>query len=222
MSHHKAGARSLFALLFIAALLFPVDKLAAHPHAWIDMQVDFRFDETSQLEALQIVWEFDEFYTAFAVEEFQKQKDGTYAASDLAKLTEANLGNLESWNYFTEIERAGEKLALGKPYDGLSTYNPKTGRLKLVFMLPLAKSTKPTPQAPINLRIYDPSYYISIEYVKENPVTISGGAHQGCSSTNQIPEGEKVWGGLPESAFNGPAAATLGKNFAATTILQCT
>lgn len=205
------------AFVAIALASFPA---AAHPHVYIDMKTAFHFDEEGRLDALHITWIFDEFYSAFAVDGGPKA-NGTYDPTFLAALAEENLKNLAEWNYFTEVTSQGASVETGKAVDGQSTWNEETGRLSLAFTLPLKEARVVPPEAPVNVRIFDPTYYISIDYLPEAPVSLAGGEHNGCAVAIDIPEVEQVWTNLPESAFTDPNSS-LGANFASTATLTCT
>lgn len=190
------------------------------------MRADLVMGANNTLDAVTIVWTFDEFYTAYAVEEFKKQPDGSYAPKDFAALLNTNLENLKDWHYFTQIKQSGKSLPFGTAVPVGSSYDAKLGRLTVSFTVPLAKPVTPTPAAPILLRIYDPTYYITIDYIKPSPklspVRLTGEATTGCSFTSKIPNAESVWAGLPASAFSGAdSGAGLGSNFAATVTLTC-
>ena len=62
------------------------------------MHADFGFDAGHKLSTLTINWEFDEFYSAFAVQDFKKNPDGTYKQKDLDSILKDNLDNLDSFN----------------------------------------------------------------------------------------------------------------------------
>ena len=218
------SARFFGAALFLYALANT--PALAHPHVWIDMQSDFVMGADNTLDAVTVTWTFDEFYTAFAVEEFKKQPDGNFAAKDLASLLDINLKNLKEWDYFIQIKQNGKSLPLGAAKPVGTSYDTKLGRLTIIFTVSLAKPATPTPQAPVLLRIYDPTYYISIDYIKptpqQPPVRLTGEAASTCHFSSHIPNAESVWGGLPASAFNGTDSGTgLGSNFAATVTLTC-
>ena len=218
------SARFYGAALFLSALAS--QPVQAHPHVWIDMQTDLVTGADNTLEAITITWTFDEFYTAFAVEEFKKQPDGSFAPKDLAGLLDINLENLKEWDYFAQFKQSGNSLPLGAAKPVGSSYDAKLGRLTVTFTVPLAKPVTPTPEAPVLLSIYDPTYYISIDYIKpssgQSPVRLTGDAAARCSFTSTIPNAESVWAGLPASAFNGADSGVgLGSNFAATVTLTC-
>lgn len=209
-------ARCLSIALFLC--LIASAPAAAHPHVWIDMRTDLVMSDNNQLSAIEITWTFDEFYTAFAVEEFKKRGDGTYAPADLDALLKINLEHLKEWTYFTELKQAGASVPFAEPRPLRATYDAKLGQLTIAFALPLATPVSPTKAAPITLRIFDPTYYISIDYVKENPLRITGAAHPGCAINRDTPDLESTWASLPESAFSG---GNMGGNFAANVSLTC-
>lgn len=210
--------RAIVTCLLLGTLSAPA---YAHPHVWIDLKTNLIFNEAGELAALKINWTFDEFYSAFAVEEFKKDASGGYAASDLEKLATLNLTNLRDYQYFTDVLVAGKPVKTGIAHDGLSTWDAKSGLLTLNFVLPLATPVRPDAKTPLSFRIYDPSFYIAIDYVKDNPITMAGGPHDGCKTSTDIPDPETTWTGLPESAFTGVGGAKLGLNFASTTTLIC-
>lgn len=218
-SRFPAKARCLCIALFLwASGLTPA---LAHPHVWIDMKTDLAFNDQKQLTALTVTWTFDEFYSAFAVEDFKKTSDGGYATSDLDKLVDVNLTNLKDWNYFTEVIANGKPVKFGTAKNAGASYDKKLGRFTMIFTVPLAAPVAATAAAPVQFRIYDPSFYIAIDYVKTDPIHMVSGAHDGCAVTVKIPNAEKIWTSLPESAFTGTKNAGLGRNFASTATLTC-
>ncbi|HEX7777011.1 MAG TPA: DUF1007 family protein [Parvibaculum sp.] len=212
-------ARRVFVALFL--LLAGTAPALAHPHVWIDMTVDLSFDNAKRLNALTVAWTFDEFYSAFAVQDFKKLPDGRYDPADLAKLADVNLANLKDWHYFAEVTAGGKPAKLGLARNGGSTYDAKAGRLTMTFTVPLVSPVAATAKAPIRFKIYDPSYYIAIDFVKTDPIHMISGAHDVCTVSTKVPNAEKIWTGLPESAFMGPKAVVLGSYFATTATLVC-
>lgn len=192
---------------------------SAHPHVWIDMTSDLHLDEDGRFDTLRINWVFDEFYSAFAVEGVEK-KNGTYDKALLDGLAAENLQNLAEWNYFTEVTAGGLPVETGTARDGVSTWDDATGRLTLSFTLPMKDPPVPSAALPVELRIYDPSYYISIDYAKGKSIVLSGAGHDRCTVSSKVPDAEHVWTALPESAFTNPSSK-LGSYFAPTATLVC-
>lgn len=206
-------------LLALVLWSLPASPGHAHPHVWIDMRTELHFDAEGRLAAIGVSWTFDEFYSAFAVEGAEKTGDG-YSEELLAGLTDVNLENLEEWNYFTEVTAGGETLVTGKAKDGKSVWDDETGRLTLSFVVPLETPQAPSATAPAKIRIYDPSYYISIDYLKDDPVRMTGTVPAGCETGIETPNVENVWTTLPEAAFT-DSSSQLGAYFAPVATVAC-
>ncbi|MBX3508103.1 MAG: DUF1007 family protein [Parvibaculum sp.] len=207
------------ALLALAVFCVPASPARAHPHVWIDMRTELRFDDEGRVTAVQIAWTFDEFYSAFALEGAPRNGSG-YDPAYLAELAGINLQNLAEWDYFTEISSGGNNIALGIAEDGKSTWDEASGRLSLSFTVPLKEPLAPAAAAPLQLRVYDPSYYISIEYEKTDPVRMTGTVPQGCTLASETPNVENVWLGLPETAFT-DENSRIGASFATIVTVTC-
>ncbi|MAB14082.1 MAG: hypothetical protein CMI59_09275 [Parvibaculum sp.] len=214
--------RWFWALWAVPAMVFwAATPAAAHPHVWIDMKVGIVTNADRQLEALRIHWTFDEFYSAFALDGIKKDENGHYPQKVLDELAQVNLTNLKEVDFFTEITANGKKLALAAAKDPESSWNEKQGRLTLTFTLPL----KTPHAAPVQFRIYDPSYYISIDYPeKGRGIEFLNGPHRDCKISVVTPDVENVWLNLPEAAFTGNNATVgqgFGAHFASTATLAC-
>ena len=190
------------------------------------MKSDLIFDSDRQFNAITITWTFDEFYSTFAVSDFKKKSDGSYSQTDLASLLKVNLDNLKDpeWHYFTEVKQSGKTIKFKDAVAVGSTYDKKLGRVTSTFTLHLATPLTPTTKNPVHIRIYDPSFYIDIGYVKGDTPHLTGDNHTGCTLANKIPNAESVWTHLPKSAFiggDGSAGQGFGSYFATTTTLVC-
>ncbi|MDO8288653.1 MAG: DUF1007 family protein [Parvibaculum sp.] len=212
--------------LFACVLCVSALPAAAHPHVFLDMKADLGLTADHKLNTLTITWEFDEFYSAFAVEGFKKDAAGHYKQSDLDAILKINLDNLkdDEWHYFTNINQSGKALTFGDAKPVGASFDNKTGRLTISFTLPLTTPVIPTKASPVLIQIYDPTYYISVEFVKKNPLTLSGEGHDACTTSINVPDAEKIWSTLPKSAFTGGdvnVGAGFGSNFASTLTLIC-
>ena len=165
-------AAGLLALVTLASV-----PAAAHPHAWIDMHSEVMLDGDGDMEGLRLYWVFDEWYTTYIASEFAKSD--TMSTEFLTSLASQNLANLAEYDYFTKVLVDGEKASIGK----VTKFD--TGllqeRLWLRFEVPLADAIDPRKRK-VSYKVYDPSYYIEILHVEDNPVTFKGKGADQCSA----------------------------------------
>ena len=194
-------------------------QAVAHPHSWIDLRTFAIFDAQGRITALRVLWTFDEFYTAFAIEGMDKDGDGVPDDASLRTLADASTKGLSEYSYFTFIESAGKPVAHGPVRDMESTYFQN--RLGLAFTLPLAEPVDPRKSSFV-YRIYDPTYYIEILHVEDKPVLFEGAAPAGCRYDVAIPKPDMKVLSLAQSLDRTQSAGDgLGQYFAETTTIHC-
>ena len=177
MKHFRLGwVFGLFSAFFLQAA-----PSYAHPHVWADMRSQLVVSDTGLISGVRVQWTTDKVYAKDALDGFTVKPDGTYDAADLAKLTAENLDALSGYGYFIFFRMGGEVQKIGKPVDGLQTYNAKDGRLTLLFTMPLETPLDPHAGS-VTLKVYDPEFFIDFEYVADKPLLISKPLAQGCKA----------------------------------------
>ena len=201
------------------ALLLTATAANAHPHAWIDMRTALIFDEQGRVGALRVHWTFDEFYTLFATEGMDQDGDGAPDPDQLAALAEVNITNLAAYGYFTYLKVDGESADYVPPL--LYGTEMVDNRLTLQFTLPLLAPADPR-QSDITYAVYDPTYYIQVLHVQDDPVALEGAVPGGCDARIEAPnptaETISFAASLDQTESGGDA---LGELFAETVILAC-
>jgi ABC-type uncharacterized transport system substrate-binding protein len=165
-------AVGLFALLMLASA-----PAAAHPHAWIDMHSEVVLDDQGDMAGLRLYWVFDEWYTAAIASEFAVSE--TTSKEFLTALAKQNLANLAEYEYFTKVLVDGENAPIGK----VTTFDTglMSERLWLRFEVPLDETVDARTRK-VSYKVYDPTYYIEILHVEDNPVTFDGQGADQCSA----------------------------------------
>lgn len=156
------------ALTLAAVLCLSGTTANGHPHGWIDLESTLLVDADGQVTGLRLGWSFDPVYTAFVLDGVKPER---VAQADLDALASENLGNLEAYDYFTEIEYDGHRQPLGPVREFQTAL--KGDQLWLQFEVPLAQ--------PVALRghdlhyaVYDPTYYIEIRHGSARSATVAG------------------------------------------------
>lgn len=154
----------------------------AHPHAWVDVRSALVFDEEGHLVAIEQEWFFDYFYSAFVREELEG--DGGVTQAGLDQIAAENMAELEQFEYFTDVRSGASRVALGEPHDVAIGYRGE--RLWLRFVIPLS-SLDMAADGDIAYAIYDPSYYIEMLHLEDEPIMLLGNAAASCQARLVMP-----------------------------------
>ncbi len=166
--------------LVVAAVFGGLRAAVAHPHVWIESRCDIVFNSDGLISAIRVSWEFDETYSAVAVEGLDTNADGHYDAEELQALAAENIEALEDYDYFTYMKVDGNPVAYNKVRDFGQYY--KDGYLILYFTVPLKDPIDPRVKN-VTYAIYDPTFYISIEPTLTGALQMLGAVPTGCGFT---------------------------------------
>ncbi len=163
-------------ILCLAFLLASAGAAGAHPHVWVAVRSEVVFGAGGKIIGLRHAWEFDEMYSAFAVQGLGK--DGKPPTpEELAPLAKTNVESLAEFEFFTFAKQGGAKLAFKEPTHVVLEAN-ENRIVTLRFFLPLEKPV--SAQKPFSFQVYDPTYFVSFGFEKQDPVTLAK-APDGCS-----------------------------------------
>jgi len=165
------------AAVMTATALSLAAQAQAHPHIWIAMRSDVVFDEKADVSGIAVEWTFDDGYAQVALDGLDTNRDGVYSQSELEPLTEENLKSLKDYNYFVAPRVNGKVVAIGDPTDYGQIYS--NGKLELHFTVPLTAPVNPR-KVEFQYKVYDPEFFIAMDYIEQDPVGIQGTMPQGC------------------------------------------
>ena len=191
---------------------------------WATVRSEIVLGPNHQITGIRHHWTFDEFYTAMAVEGLDANKDGVYSKEELQPLAQVNVELLKDFDYFTFVHFEGEDdklLKLKPPVDYSVDYDKSV--LTLHFTLPM-ETPVDTHGKPVEVDVYDPSFFVAFGFATEKPVTLAGSETKGCSAKVETPDPETAADtkALTESFFSqlGPNS-NFGSQFAQTVTVKC-
>lgn len=164
--------------LSILVALCAASAALAHPHVWIDMRSSVNFDAKGNVDAIAVVWTFDEFYSQTATDGLDRNDNKKFDATELQDLADSYAKNLKEFSYFTFVEVGGRLADVGAPAKPSATFD--NGKLTFSFLLPLAKPVDPA-TTKIRYASFDPTYYIDIAPANAKAVSFTGATRQGCT-----------------------------------------
>lgn len=175
----------MIATLLVTAAVGVTPRAAdAHPHVLIDARTQVLFNPQGQIIGVSNVWDFDDAFSAYAIQGYDSKGDGNPTRQELQPFAEINLKSLAEYNYFTRLKVAGAAVAFASPKDYYDVFANE--KLTLHFTLPLAKPLDVRGKA-VEVDVYDPAYFAAITFANDKPVTLAGAAG-GCASVVHRPE----------------------------------
>lgn len=154
------------------------------------MRSDVVFNDQGLIEGVNIMWTFDDAYTQMALDGLDTDGDGVYSQAEIEPLTKENMASLKDYDYFTAMRLDGKKLELGEVTEYGQIWS--NGKLSLHFQVPLKTPVDPA-KGEFVLKVYDPDFFIAIDYVKDEPVTVVGNMPRQCKLVvKPVPTGEEV------------------------------
>lgn len=214
----KSPASALGLALTLAILApRPAD---AHPHVWVTYETTVVY-ERGAVTSFKQKWTFDEMYAAMAIQGLDANNDGKYDRKELAELAQVNIDGLKEFDYFTFPKLGDTPLKLGDPKDYWLEYTD--GQLSLHMTMPLDQPVLAEAEG-LNFAVYDPSFFIAFDPVKNNPVKLAD-APAGCLATIAVPkEDAELAQRLADAAqvdASGSVGTDLGFAVAKSIVLSC-
>lgn len=151
----------------------------AHPHVWIEMRSAALLDDRGHVAAIRLEWLFDRFYSAFAEEDLDTDRDRAVSGPEAQRWAENALGNLKESGYFTEIIVDGRSYTPSLAVDPVGRW--RDGQLSMAFVVRLPEPVDPRRMA-VGYMAYDPSFYIDIRHVDARAAGVEGRSHANCSA----------------------------------------
>ena len=173
---YKRFLALLIPFLGLACFFSATGAARAHPHVRVAVRSQVVFGPEGKILGVRQAWEFDEMYSAFAVQGLGKNGKPP-SREELAPLAKTNVESLKEFDYFTFAKQTNSKLKFKEPVETtLEADDRKIVTLR--FFLPL--ETPASAKKPFSFQVYDPTYFVSFGFEKQEPVTLAK-APAGCS-----------------------------------------
>ena len=204
-------------ICFFIAMGLTSLQVMAHPHAWMDLQTRFLINEQQQLTGLDLIWHFDDFYSANIIEDMkQKTEPLAQQYQDFAK---QSVEFMAAENWLTHLEVNGNKVSFSKP----TAYRTEKQEYHLVlhFVLPL-KEPIAIKGNTLSLSIYDSTYYVEMLHHEANRISVSDNAKSLCQIKLEKPNPpEDISAYAASLDINQQSESGLGTLFAEKVLLTC-
>lgn len=191
------------ALMIMAAAGITAGPAAAHPHVWIDAQVEVVLDDQDRAVAVRIGWTYDPFYSLFITGDMglDPDGDGRLLPAELARLQGFDMNWQPGFEGDSYVSLDGAPLALGPPEDWGTTYDDAGGQITTTHLRRLAAPAA-IGAATLVVAVYDPGYYTAYALLPGPKVSGGSGA---CRAEARAPDPDAADAAL-QAALAGYAA----------------
>ncbi|WP_167590388.1 DUF1007 family protein [Oceanidesulfovibrio indonesiensis] len=153
--------RVLACCLFLLAL--PA-AAAAHPHAFIEAHVAFRFDEQG-LAGFEQRWRLDPMLTATLLDLVDADRDRRLSADELVELDDISMGSLKDFSFFTFVLIDGQKFEVASKSE--FTAYMEDDCMIYEFFIPCRVHASDTAKT-VKVAIYDPTFFSFVALVDKD------------------------------------------------------
>jgi len=173
---------TLLGLATVAAMALS-SPATAHPHVFVDAQVDIVFDGQGRMKEIRQVWQFDQAFSVFATQGLDANADGKLDAGELKPLAEINVTSLKDFDFFSFLTIGDQKVALLPPEKYWLEF--EGGRLTLFYTLPMKEPVAVGPRSV--LEVFDREYFVEFGFAADQPIRLES-APAGCSTSHHRPQ----------------------------------
>ncbi len=154
--------------LTIILLALLSTQLLAHPHYSMEAKIEIEFNNNIP-EGVWIEWEFDDYFSQEIINYALKDGNATITSDENQYLYDNYFINLKNYNFFVYIRNRTETLKITSVKNFTANINKKN-KLVYKFFIPLEH----TMNKKFSIAIFDPTFYMAINYVDHNAVKITG------------------------------------------------
>ncbi|GDY26641.1 membrane protein [Agarivorans sp. Toyoura001] len=209
------------ALWWVAMLCMAPLLVSAHPHSWIDVR-SYVDGKNQQINGVSMVWQFDPMTSAYMLD--GEDLDGVNRQLTLTRMAQDLVINISDFDYFTKVYWNQQPVELA----GASMQRVTIEGLKvsfsfyLSFKQPISMHAISMGQGTLDIRVFDPSYYIDMSWRDSNDLALAIELQAACSQKiiEPSPSSEQMSYALALPADASPDNA-LGKLFTQQGVITC-
>ena len=219
----KAQMRSQFLTSFAAVLsgFVFVTPVFAHPHVFVEANIDVVRDADGNFIELRQVWRFDELFSATITLDFDDDGDRKLNEAELKVITDTVKESIADYDFYTALRVQGKPLEFYEP-EQLDAYFEGDQMIMLMAVQPAEKYD--FSKGPLSISVSDTSFYVAFDYEVKN-VVVEGG-QQACGVEVNYPDYDSLYAdnslSLTEAFFDDPSnTEAFGDEFYSWAIIDC-
>lgn len=211
--YRERGFRQFFllgvsAIAVAGAIALPV-AANAHPHVFVEANLEIVRNDAGAVSSLRHVWRFDELFSSTVLLDFDADASGDLNQDELDEVSKVVTQSISEQGWFTEVRLGKEPLEFAGPDRIMVDYTD--GQLLMFFEAKFGEPVK-TGVEKFRVSVADPTYYVAMGVANEAAVQIRGHAEQ-CGVEIYRPDYDALYAKntatLTEQFFENPDSAGL-------------
>lgn len=193
----------------------------AHPHVWVEANMEVVLNKKAEFTKLRHVWRFDEVFSSTIIFDFDTNADGKLGEEELNELTSTVQKSIADYDFYTALRSGNDVIEFYEPEKINAYYD--NNQLIMFFEVNPAKPYNLKEQA-LRISASDTSFYVAFDFTEEN-VKLSGAEHV-CNTEVINPDFDKLYADNSETfseAFFNDAnlVSDLGDEFYSWATVSC-
>jgi ABC-type uncharacterized transport system substrate-binding protein len=193
----------------------------AHPHVFVEANLEILRNDQGAVTELRHVWRFDELFSSTVLLDYDANGDGKLDLGELDEVSKTVSSSVAEYNYYTEMRSGEEDVQFTPPERIMVDY--QDNQILMFFALKPDHAVD-TKTGAFKVAVSDSSFYVAIEIADESAVQIKGGG-TACTVKIDRPDFDKLVAQnaqtLTEQFFNNPKNADLGDEWLTWITPQC-
>jgi ABC-type uncharacterized transport system substrate-binding protein len=172
----------------------------AHPHVFVETEVNIVFDETGAVAGVQLTWVYDDFFSFLLTTDLGIDPDGDMILTEdeAQVLSDYVLNWPADFGGDLFIYQRGQALALAPPQQGAVSF--RDGRVRESHIRPLVQPV--VADVPVEVQVYDPFYYVAYDVIGQ----IGMGGRDGCAAVMKKADLNLAYALVDELLYGRPAS----------------
>lgn len=135
-----------------------IQPVASHPHVFIETRMVVELNDHG-IKGFWQHWAFDEYFSAWVIEDFDTNRDGKFCDDELKIIFEQTFESIKEYGYFTRVLLGDREI----PVTSIENFSVeiKENRTVYSFFVPLDIKISKDPKD-IFITVYDESFYCHI------------------------------------------------------------
>ena len=208
------------ALSLVIVLALP-EIAVAHPHVFVESNLEIVRNNEGAVTELRHVWRFDDLFSADVLLNYDENGDGKLEPNELDEVGRTIGSSISEYDYYTEVRSGSDNDEFEQPEAVMVDY---VDNQVLVFFSLKMKQPVSLKGKPFKVSVSDPTFYVAMEIADEAAVQITGNG-AGCKASISRPDFDKLYSQnsqtLTEQFFADPKNASLGDDWLTWVSVEC-